>query len=58
MINHLANQSQTCQLSKIFFFNIEKKLWRVVQSRVELKRINFKHDAGDGLKDPTAPIST
>ena len=28
-----------------FFFNIEKKLWKVVQSQVKLMRINFKFEA-------------
>ena len=44
MINHFASQSQTCKLLKIisFLFNIERKLWRVVQFQVELMRINFK----------------
>ena len=36
MIYHFANQSQACQLLKnlknIFFSNIKKKLWKVVQS--------------------------
>ena len=45
MINHFTNQSQTYQLWKIIFFNIQTKLWKVVQSQVELIRINFKIEA-------------
>ena len=47
MINHFANQSQTCQLLRILksFFHIEEKLWKVVKSRVELKLINYKFQA-------------
>ena len=43
MINHFANQSKSCQL--LNSFNIEKKLWNMVQSRVELIWINFKFEA-------------
>ena len=32
MIKYFASQSQTCQLLDFFFFNIEMKLWKVVQS--------------------------
>ena len=47
MINHFANQPQTCQHLKILktFLNIETKLWKVVQLQVELIRINFKFEA-------------
>ena len=42
MINHIASQSQTtCEL----FFNIESKLWKVLQSQIELLTINFKFEA-------------
>ena len=43
MINHFANQSQTCQLL-IFFFNIEMKLWKVVQPQVQLMSNNIKYE--------------
>ena len=42
MINHFASQSQTCQ--HLNFFNT-LKLWKVVQSKVELMRINFKFES-------------
>ena len=47
MISHFTNQSQTCQLLeilKIIFF-IEKKSWKMVQSQIELIRINFMIEA-------------
>ena len=44
MINHFTGQSQTCKLLKIIL-NIERKLWKVVQTQVELMRINFKFEA-------------
>ena len=43
MINHLASQSQTCQLL-ISFLNIEMKLWKVVQPQVQLMSINIKFE--------------
>ena len=43
MINHFANQSQTCQLL-IFFLNIEMKLWKVVQPQVQLMSSNIKYE--------------
>ena len=46
MNNHFASQSQTCQLLKIIFSsNIDRTLWKVVQSQVELIKINFKFEA-------------
>ena len=36
--------NQTCQLL-IFFLNIGRKLWKVVQSQVELMKTNFKFEA-------------
>ena len=45
MINHFVIQSQSCQILKIIFFIIERKLLKVVQSQVELMRINFKFEA-------------
>ena len=51
MINYFANQSQTCQLLEILkhlFSNIEKKLWNVVQSQVEL--IGKSHFDYRGMK--------
>ena len=42
MTNHFANQSQTWQQHfEVFFFKIEKELWKVMQSQDELKRTNF-----------------
>ena len=43
MINHFASQSQTCQLL-LHFFNIEMKLWKVVQTQVQLMSSNIKYE--------------
>ena len=45
MIKHFVSQSQSCQILKIIFFIIDRKLWKVVQFQVELMRINSKFEA-------------
>ena len=42
MINHFASQSQTCQI--LIFLTIEMKLWKVVQTQVQLMSINIKFE--------------